>query len=345
MRQRYAMLLAPSANRVYARDAPRMTSAEIGVFADRLLDGRVENLEATAIAGIPYLVFEASDLSDRDLRCLANLSALYALFKVHGPMLEPVALRRLDRYDDDLVTILKYTGKTNEQFTRLLLNVTAAAAISADRYLEGSLRVLDPMAGRGTTLNQAVMFGWDASGVEIDKRDFEAYAAFIQRWLKSKSLKHRAEQSRLKREGRSLGQRLKVEFAASKERYRAGEVQSLEMVNADTLDSAKVFRKRSFDLVVADAPYGVRHAAVNTARALSRSPGELLEAAIPGWAELLRSGGALGLSWNTLVLPREELEAMLAGAGLDVVDDEPYLGFAHRVDQAINRDLVVARRP
>lgn len=345
MGQRYAMLLMPSANRVYSQDAPRMTAAEIGVFADRLLDGGVEGLEPAVIAGVPYLAFEARGLSDRDLRCLANLSAVFALFKVRGDLLEPVPLRRLDRYDDDLVTILKYTGKTNEQFTRLLLNVTAAAAFGPDRILDGTLKVLDPMAGRGTTLNQAAMYGWDASGVEIDKRDFEAYTAFLQRWLKTKALKHKAEQSRLRREGRSLGQRFKVEFAATKEAYRAGRVQTVELVNADTLDSAKVFRRRSFDLVVADAPYGVRHTAVNASRALSRSPGELLEAAIPEWAELLRSGGAMGISWNTLVLPRAGLEGMLADAGLDVVDAEPYRGFAHRVDQAIDRDLVVARRP
>jgi hypothetical protein len=31
--------------------------------------------------------------------------------------------------------------------------------------------------------------------------------------------------------------------------------------------------------------------------------------------------------------------------GLDTVDGEPYLGFRHRVDQAIVRDILVARKP
>ena len=47
---------------------------------------------------------------------LANLSSLYALFEVTGAagneLLRPVPLRRLDRYSDDLLTILKYLGKT-----------------------------------------------------------------------------------------------------------------------------------------------------------------------------------------------------------------------------------------
>ncbi len=45
-------------------------------------------------------------------------------------------LRRLDRYDDDLLTILKYPGKTNEQFTKLLLNVTLASSAFAGAALE-----------------------------------------------------------------------------------------------------------------------------------------------------------------------------------------------------------------
>ena len=47
-----------------------------------------------------------------------------ALFERDGDALRPVELPRRDRFDDDLLTILKYPGKTNELFTKLLLNVT-----------------------------------------------------------------------------------------------------------------------------------------------------------------------------------------------------------------------------
>jgi hypothetical protein len=341
----YAMLISPSANRVYAQTAAQMMKNEIGVFSEHLLDGSVERLQETEIAGIPYLTFHADALSKRDFRCLANLSSLFALFEVHGGMLEPIPIERLDQYDDDLVSILKYAGKTNEQFTKLLVNVTAAAAYSGDRFLGDRFKVLDPLAGRGTTLNQVVMYGWDGYGVEIDKNDFEAYSTFIQRWLKSKLIKHRVTKSRVKREGKSLGQRILVEFAATKESYKTGDVQTLEMVSADTLRSDEVYRKGFFDLIVTDAPYGVQHASVNTSRALSRSPKALLEAAIPGWVTLLRSGGAIGLSWNTQVLGRDELEDMLTRSRLEVMSTEPFMGFEHRVGQAIDRDLIVARKP
>jgi hypothetical protein len=343
--QQYAMLVSPSANRVYARTAVQMMKNEIGVFDQCLLDGTIEGLEETELAGIPYLTFHADSLSERDFKCLANLSSFFALFAVHGTMLEPIPVERLDRYDDDLVTILKYIGKTNEQFTKLLMNVTTAAAHTAEQFLEKRFKVLDPLSGRGTTLNQAVMYGWDGYGIEIDDRDFEAYSNFIQRWLKSKSIKHKATKSRVKREGKSLGQHLLVEFAATKESYKTGDVQTLEMVNADTMHCGDIYKRRSFDLIIADAPYGVQHAAVNASRALSRSPKALLEDAVPLWTDLLRGGGAMGLSWNTYVLGRDELEDILTRSGLEVVSTEPFLGFGHRVDQAINRDLIVARRP
>jgi SAM-dependent methyltransferase len=343
--QQYAMLIAPSANRVYARHAGRMAANEIAVLGLRALDGAVEGLEERVFGGVPYLGFRAEGLSGRDLRLLSNVSSLFALFEVHGTMLEPIPVQRMDRYDDDLVSILKYVGKTNEQFTKLLLNVTAASVFDAERILGGGLRVLDPMCGRGTTLNQAAMYGYDGFGVEVDKRDFEAYGAFIQRWLKDKRLKHKAMTSRVKRDGKGVGQQTRVEFSATKELHRAGETQVLEIVNADTLRSGEVFRKRFFDLIVTDAPYGVQHAAVRDSRALSRRPTELLEAAIPVWAELLRPGGAIGLSWNTYTTERTALAEMLEASGLEVMDAAPYLDFEHRVDHAINRDLIVARLP
>jgi predicted RNA methylase len=343
--QQYAMLISPSANRVYARTAARMAANEIRVLSAHALDGAIEEVEETVIGGVPYLVFRSDALSARDLRLLANLSSLYALFAVRGDLLKPIEIERLDRYDDDLISILKYVGKTNEQFTKLLLNVTAAVALAPDRILSGGVKVLDPMCGRGTTLNQAAMYGWDASGVEIDKRDFEAYSAFVQRWLKDKRLKHTAVSSRVKREGRGVGQRTRVEFAATKERHRAGDLQALEIVNADTLRSGEVFKRGSFDLVVTDAPYGVQHAAVKDTRALTRKPTEVLEAAVPVWADLLKRGAAMGISWNLYTTPRAELIAILEEAGLEVMDDEPFLDFEHRVDQAINRDLIVARKP
>ncbi|MEU4821869.1 SAM-dependent methyltransferase [Actinomadura sp. NPDC023710] len=349
----YGLLVSPSHNRVYAQAAADLVKAELAVFSERALGGRVRDIEETAIGGVPYVTFSADELTEQDVRLLSNLSSLYALFQIEGELLRPVALQPLDLFGSDLLTIQKYSGKTNEYFTKLLLNVTAMATDSPMDLITGRPRVFDPMCGRGTTLNQAMMYGLDAAGMDIDGKDFDAYAAFLKTWLKNNRLKHQAEVTNVRREKAVLGRRLHVTLGASKERYKSGETMEITVVNADSLGAGRFFRPASFDLIVTDAPYGVQHGSrpkgAQPGRRggpqLSRSPVELLTAAVPEWARLLRPGGAVGISWNTFVGRREQLAEILASSGLDVRDSDAYRGFRHRVDQAISRDLIVAAKP
>jgi SAM-dependent methyltransferase len=386
---RYAFRVSPSHNRVYAQAAPALAVAELGVLAEQAFEGRLRGIGTTAYGGLSYTTFtldaapaapDAAAVAATDLALLSALSSAYALFAVVDeglsggePTLRPVTRAGVDLFDSDLLTVQKYAGKTNEDFTRLLVNVTVAAT-DRPRDLAGSwttrpdgaprrLRVLDPMAGRGTTLNLAVMRGWDAAGVDVDAKDVEAYAAFLRTWLKNHRLKHTADLGTLRRDGRNLGRRFTAAVGASPEAYRAGETIGVELVNADTVRAADLFPAGHFDVIVTDAPYGVQHG--NRASGtrgpggrstphdeLTRSPVALLTKALPGWVRLLRRGGAVGISWNVKVAPRRDLVDALAGAGLEVLgegrDDAapgPWQGFEHRVDQAIQRDLVVARKP
>ncbi|WP_156756555.1 TRM11 family SAM-dependent methyltransferase [Actinokineospora pegani] len=342
----YALLVQPAVNRVYAEASIALTTAELEVANRRALGGRLSEIAETSIAGVPYVGFRADALSEDDAALLANLSSAFALFARREGLLEPVPLRPLDRFDDDLLTIQKYSGKTNEHFTKLLLNVTALSSDFAGDFRDRRLRVLDPVCGRGTTLNQALMYGWDASGLDLDEKDFDAYAAFIQTWLKRKHVKHKAETTRIRREKQNLGRQLRASIGVDKESYKAGDALDLTYVNADTLRADEFFRAGSFDVIVGDAPYGVRHGArAGGQRGLDRSPLELVAASAPGWARLLKPGGAMGISWNTVVTPREKMVDALAAAGLEPVVGGPYDAFEHRVDQAITRDLVVARKP
>jgi tRNA G10 N-methylase Trm11 len=249
-----------------------------------------------------------------------------------------------DRLDDDIVTIPKYVGKTNEQFTRLLLTLTTASSAFAARLPHGGLVVLDPLCGRGTTLSQALLVGHSAAGLEIDGRDVEAYAAFLRTWLERKRFKHRASFAPVRRSGAQLARRFEAEFATTKAAFAAGDVQRVEVVHGDTLRAVDFFRPASVDVVVTDAPYGVQHASRRGARS-GRSPLRLLEQALPVWRSLLRPGGAVGIAWNTLVAPRADLVALLAATGLQPLDEGPYRDLEHRVDQGIVRDVVIGRLP
>ncbi|GAA0928376.1 SAM-dependent methyltransferase [Nonomuraea longicatena] len=337
---RYALLILPAFNRVYGDSAPRLTHSELEVFGARALTAKVSEVERATIGGVPYVGFTTqAALSEHDLALLSNLSSVYALFGVEGELLRPLTVRPLDRLSSDLITIQKYAGKTNEHFTKLLLNVTVLAS---GRPLDERLSVFDPMCGRGTTLNQALMYGYDAYGMDLDAKDFEAYSGFLKTWLRNKRLKHTAQTVPVRRDRALLGRRFEVSFALSKEDFKAGDTQQVGVVSGDTLRAREFFRARSFDVIATDAPYGVQHGSRSGDAGLSRSPLELIRRAVPGWVELLRPGGALGISWNVYGGSRDDLAAILESAGLEI---QKYPDFEHWVDQAIVRDIMVARKP
>ncbi len=330
----HLVLIAPSANRVYAGGADRLVAAELAV-----LTGGRARVEPLTLAGVPYLELHLDELGVADHTALARLSARFAVYRRRGSQLEPVAVESGDRFDDDLVSIPKYPGKTNEQFTRLLLNVTLASVL---RTADGPLAVLDPLAGRGTTLSTGLILGHDVAGVEGDLKALEAYAAFLRTYFRRKRLKHTADLAPVRREGRSLGRRLDVSVTSE----HGAHAQSLTVFSGDTRQSAALFGRRRFDAVVTDAPYGVVHGSQTDVRGVSgqrdRSAIGLLREALPVWAGQLRRGGALGLSWNTLGLTRERLADLAVEAGLTPLLAGPYLEFAHRVDSSIHRDVFVA---
>jgi putative RNA methylase family UPF0020 len=335
---RYALLVSPSTNRVYAQAAPALAAAELEVVSAQALGGALSEIEPQTLGAVSYITFRADTFDERAHAWLSNLAATFALFGLDDAgKLSPLDLKRWDQLDSDLISIQKYSGKTNEAFTKLLVNVTlAASAFAGERR---PLSLLDPLCGRGTTLNQALMYGFHATGVELDKKDFEAYTLFIQRWVKDKRLKHTAVLGHVKGHPK-----LDIELGVTKERYKAGDTLRLNYVSADTHAIAEVFQPRSFDLIVTDAPYGVQHGA-QSGDATSRKPFELLASALPVWRATLRPGGALGIAWNNLVLRREKLAELLTENGLQVCTDVAHAAFEHRVDTSIQRDLIVARAP
>ena len=336
---RFALLVAPAANRVYAGHASALAVAELRAVNERALASALVDVQQEVFGSVGYVTFGlagAGALPELAHAWLSNLAATFALFVLEPDgKLTPLSLARWDALDSDLLTIQKYAGKTNEVFTKLLLNVTLAASDFAGE--RRALSVLDPLCGRGTTLNQALMYGFHATGVELDRKDYEAYSLFIQRWVKDKRLKHSAVAGHVKGHPK-----LDLAFGLDKERFKAGDTLRASYVNADTHAIADVYPPRSFDLIVTDAPYGVQHGA-QAGVAVSRKPLELLTSALPIWRNALRPGGAIGIAWNNLVLRRDNLAQLLEQNALEVCDSDAYRSFEHRVDASIQRDLVVAR--
>jgi hypothetical protein len=342
----HAFLLRASANRVYGESAFALAAAELAVLDRTQLGSVIEGCpRRETIAGVEYLVVDTSAPLDGDqLAVVSNLSSLHALFEVAGGAFRPLPIDRLARMDDDVTTIQRYAGKTNEAFTHLLVNLALAESGDAfGQVLAGErVRLLDPACGRGTSLNRAIVYGMDACGIELDQRDVEAYTQFLLTWLKDKRLKHQLEQAKLRKGRDTPAHRITVTYGPGKDRAAHRVV---DVIHDDTTAARTHLRSRTVDLLVCDLPYGVQHGAQPEVGRLERGPAALLEVAFPVWFDLLRPGAAMALAWNRHTLPRPALVALAGAAGFELqapADDD---SFVHRVDRSIRRDVLVAARP
>jgi SAM-dependent methyltransferase len=342
---RLALLLKASSNRVYGAVAPQLGWGELLVLDRHALGSIVEAVDIASLGGVDYLVVDVGDtvLDARLLALLSNLSSLHALFAVEGEVLRPLALSPRRCVDEDIVTIQRYAGKTNEAFTHLLVNLALAVGGAFERLLDGDrVRLLDPACGRGTTLNRAMVYGADALGLELDGRDVEAYGTFLLTWLQDKRLKHTVERATLRKGRPAPAHRLTVRYGRGKDREAHRVV---DVVHDDTVRIRDHVPARSVDAIACDLPYGVQHGSRPATGALDRRPEQLLADALPAWCDVLRPGGGMALGWNTHTLRRPALLEQLVAAGLEVLDVPDGVTFAHRVDRAIVRDVVLARRP
>jgi hypothetical protein len=359
----YHLLIHPSVNRVYGRAAPALATAELRTVGQFLLPGTITGIDDELLGPAPALrITTATPLDERGLAVVGGIAGAYVLFAAAEPPDEPAAgvgvgvgdrwltpltTARIEQYPGDLLTTLKYPGKTNEQFTALLVNLALAAGRRGFDALRAGerVRLLDPVCGRGTTLNQALMLGLDVVGVETQGKDVEIYLGFIRQYLRDHLIKHRSDAVTL-RAGpeRKRGARRVTVTIVHPDGAGGRREQVLDLVEDDTANVRDHCKGSSVDLVVGDLPYGVQHAARGTA-ASGRDLLALLRGALPGWRGALRGGGALCLGFNTRVLDRVTLDDLLREHGLDVVEAVTDGRFVHRVDRTIDRDVALAVKP
>ncbi|MCL2462549.1 MAG: hypothetical protein FWF44_07780 [Defluviitaleaceae bacterium] len=354
----YAILCSPGHSRVYFEASREMAASELVIAlrkADVDREAVKDSLKHEKIAGIWYLTFAAGEkLTQGDIEIISGLSFVFAMFEVlvleNGGEISflPVEKTAVQYMDESVSHILKYAGKTNELFTRMMINI---AAYSQDRADAGPLRLLDPVAGKGTTLYEGLIKGYDVYGVEIgDAAVNEAYHYF-KRFLELGKFKHTVETRRVCGPNKSyMAERHTFEIARTKEEQRGKDVRIAEIIAGNSMYADEFYKKNFFDIIVGDLPYGVAHGNVlnDTKRdkksSPTRNPSELLAACLPAWREVLKPGGAIVLAWNSFVLPRDKMEAIFAEKGFAVLNEGEYLNFSHRVDQAIMRDVIAARK-
>lgn len=338
---RYVILANPGHNRIYFETSMKIARLELEALS------LAYNLEITEIGkddmGLPASIcFQTNrELTEEDFEVLGFSSIYYALFEVvEGGLLRPVKVPDFHTFPEGMVKILKYSGKTNEQFTRLMVNL----GLSACQTKSEKITLCDPMCGKGTTLYEGFIRGFDVRGVEINAKWSQEIQTYVRRFLKEGRFKHRAERlSRMNARGKKFADGFQVTAAVSKENFKADQVQAFQLFHADTRKVNLLIKNKSIDLIVSDLPYGVQHGSKQAqSTGMERSPLELMKAAIPAWVRMLKQNGSMVLSFNELTMKYEDLAAVLEKNGLTVLNEAPYTGFLHRVDQSINRNLIVA---
>ncbi len=342
---KYAIIANPGHNRVYFETSKQLSKAELGV-AIKHFSVVCSPPQEEYIENVFYITFTTEQsLSEHDLDTLSRLSFVYAIFKCvtidEIRYLLPVARTSYQYIDDNISSILKYTGKTNELFTRMMINV----GVNSTRFVGQRIKMLDPVAGKGTTLYEGLIYGYDVYGIEIgDKVVNEAYA-YMRRFLESEKYKHQTHTEKISGEHKSFSaKRFIIDIAKDKDELKNKATKHFEMVAGNSAFADKYYKKNTFHLIVGDMPYGVQHGNITNEKqsSITRNPKELLKACLKGWHNVLKSGGALVLGWNNFVFPREVFVSLLESYGFEVKTEPVYLEFEHRVDQSIRRDIIVA---
>lgn len=331
----YAFLLYPHANIRYRQSLLQLAVQELSMTLSAL--GREAEVVPQKMGGAMFLTFEAAKLTERDMRMLSQLASVYMLFEMEDGKLTTLERTHPNYVGEDLPALLKYKGKTNEMFTDTMLTMALAASAFMPVH-DSQLVVCDPMAGRGTTLMLALRRGYHGVGIEIGKADVKEAADYMTRYLEFHRIKYKRTDGALTVRGQVGGRENKFVFSDSAEHFKDGDTRTLRLICGDTREAEALLKPNSVHLMVTDAPYGVQKGTAGR----QDSIGGTIAAALPGWFDVLKSGGVLAMSFNTHVTRREGLVRLFEKAGFEIVQTA---NLEHWVEQAISRDVILARKP
>jgi hypothetical protein len=301
------------------------------------LEEAIREVEQVTLAGQSYLLVTLDDdlVPPNTIALLSRLGATSETFdyfeqvgEVRGPLLRPHDPEFTPFVPFEMAETRRYKGKTNEVFTRVLLNLAIFAGAYADRFTE-RLRILDPLAGGGTTLFLALISGYDAFGIELDRQDGETTALFVRQYLRSEGIHFKETDER----GRKAGRRYQFDIG------NRGDTRTLVLVQGDAAQADSHMREvpggPHMHAIVTDLPYGIQHFG---------EIAKLLDSTLPTWERLLLPGGAMALSWNATRIERASMiELFEQHTKLHIMKSPPYTELPHTVDRVIKRrDVLVA---
>lgn len=339
---KYAILKNPGHNRVYYKESRELSLSEIAIAAESL-SCDCTNIQNEIIQGTPYCTFNTSSaLSKDDINIISRLSFLFVLFEIKGQdeivSFIPIKKNHLPFVDEKITTVLKYKGKTNELFTKMMINI--AWLVCETKRCDS---LLDPMCGKGTTLFEGMVCGLNVCGIEMSKQSAHDGSVFIKKYFEHERYKHTTQKRTISNSSKkSIGKGIEFEYG-NKDDFKNKTAKKIEIIEGDAPLANMYYKKNSFDIIVCDLPYGVQHSNKNSnTKDKSRSPLELLKRCLPSWQSVLKKDGAIVFAFNTHVLKKQEALLLLESAGFLAL--YKHINFDHFVDSSIQRDIIIAKK-
>lgn len=322
--------ISPQRSTQYSNIAATLAPVEL---ISSTLGHSISSIEKIEMGNQQYLKIALDDrvIDDKALYELGNFSMSSSFFYYHeklgsfkGPFLKPIETQSDHELSYDLLTTRRYKGKTNEMFTHFLCNIARYSSSYSD-YKWSDMRILDPLAGGGTTLFTALYLGAEAAGVEKRSKDVQSTVSFLKQYTKEQGIYCEVKEERIKKSIK------KYWFTIGEKRKRC------LLVKGETADSPQLiagFKKPH--CIVTDLPYGIQHGGKII---------DLLADALPEWASLLLPGGTIVMSWESSRFPRKNMKELMENAcSIRILDDAIYGNMSHRVDRVIKeRDVIVAK--
>jgi hypothetical protein len=325
-----AAKIAPQRSTQYAALASALAIPELRLSP---LGSSIQALRPLTLGGQPYVVVELTGpLTPVQERTLWQMGATSEFFWLHesvggvaGPFLQPIEPYGTPLLPPELVEARRYRGKTNELFSRVLINLALWAHPGTPSVL------LDPLMGGGTFLFIGLLLGLDVIGIEMQRTDVETTDTFLGQFLRDARVRHQRKAERVSGARRTT---YAIEPKGPNHPLRA------VLVHGDATEASKLLanlpRARP-DLIVADLPYGIQHEG-------RLQP--LLAAALPAWHRVAAADAVLALAWDATRTPRATMAGWVEEGGQwQALRGGAWEDLAHPVDRVIKRrDVMLARR-
>ena len=150
----YCLLINNKHYLTYNVNAEKIILAEFNILNEKYKFA--ENVQIRDICGLKYLSYKNINDNIDILDKISELSFVLGIFEQKNELLKPIAKTNIEFVNNNISSLLKYSGKTNEYFTKLMINI-AANLIDKNE----NINLLDPICGKGTSLYEGLIKGYN----------------------------------------------------------------------------------------------------------------------------------------------------------------------------------------